>query len=380
VGVVDTTRRVIDGDGHVAENLPQIRSYMPPEYVGGPENTSPFADVFPPKTHFHAAQPLTTLPGSFRRVGPDEWVEFAEEVGLEAAALYPTNGLPFGFFLNGDWAIAACRAYNDWLHDQYLERSPIFVGMAMLPAIEPAAAAEELDRAVNQLGMAGGVLPATGLPEPLGSKRYAPIYEAADRLGCALAVHGGNHSRMGLDHMNVFAPVNALGHPFSQLIAFGSIVFNGVLDRYPGLRIGFLEGGAAWLALALERFDRAYETHVPLDPRHQLLALEPGERVSDRLAALARAGRFFYGCEGDEPAVADVTEQLGVNIALFSTDFPHESNAERCAHEIKELIERDDVDDEGKDRMLWENAATFYAIGDRIAGASADRRTQEVMQ
>jgi predicted TIM-barrel fold metal-dependent hydrolase len=250
----------------------------------------------------------------------------------------------------------------------------VFIGMGMLPAIEPAAAAEELERVVGELGMAGGVLPATGLPEPLGAKRYLPIYETADRLGCALSVHGGNHSRLGLDHMNVFAPVNALGHPFSQLIAFASIVFNGVMDRFPGLRLGFLEGGAAWLSLALERFDRAYETQIPLDPRGEQLRLDPGESVSDRLAALAAAGRFFYGCEGDEPAVADVAARLGTNVALFSTDFPHESNAERCVHEIEELVERDDCDEQAKTDMLWRNAARFYG-GDHgelaEAGASA---------
>ena len=43
---------------------------------------------------------------------------------------------------------------------------------------------------------------------------------------------------MGLDFMNVYPPVNALGHPFSQMIAFASIVFNGVFDRYPNARFG----------------------------------------------------------------------------------------------------------------------------------------------
>lgn len=351
--------RIVDGDGHLVEDFEAIRTYMPPEFVAG---SSVFADIFPPRSHLHAAQPIRTLPGSFRQTGPQGWLEFADEVGLEAAAIYPTNGLPFGFFVNYDWAIAACRAYNDWLRDTYLHHSPRFIGMGILPAIEPSAAAEELNRVVTECGMAGGVLPATGLPEPLGAKRYDPIYAEADRLGCALAIHGGNHLRIGLDHLNVFPPVNAIGHPISQMIAFASVVFNGIFDRYPRARIGFLEAGMAWFLLILERFDRAYETHVPLDPRGELIQLRDGESVSGYLRRHADAGRYFLGCEGDEDAVGEVTRLLGRNVGFFSSDFPHETTAERCMHELKEIRERHDLDQEAKEQLLWRNSSTFYNL------------------
>ena len=228
--------RIVDGDGHLVEDFAEIRSRMPKEFVA---TSSIFSDIFPPRSHLHAAQPIQTLPGAFRQTGPEEWLEFADEVGIQHAAIYPTYGLPFGFIVNYDWAIAACRAYNDWLHETYIARSPRFIGMGILPAIEPSAAAEELNRIVTQYGMAGGVLPATGLPEPLGAKRYAAIYEEADRLACCLAIHGGNHLRIGLDHMNVFPPVNALGHPISQMIAFASVTFNGTFDRCPRPGLAF---------------------------------------------------------------------------------------------------------------------------------------------
>jgi predicted TIM-barrel fold metal-dependent hydrolase len=167
---------------------------------------------------------------------------------------------------------------------------------------------------------------------------------------------------MGLDFMNVYPPVNALGHPFSQMIAFASIVFNGVFDRYPNARFGFLEGGAAWVELVLERFERAYQTHVPVDPRGELLQIREGESMTDYLRRHAAAGRFTIGIDGDEAALSSSAEKLGTNIAMFSTDFPHEVDAKRCQHEIDELLERDDLDDEAKETVLWRNASHLYGV------------------
>ena len=54
------------------------------------------------------------------------------------------------------------------------------------------------------------------------------------------------------------------------MISLASIVFNGVLERYPKIKLGFLEGGVAWLLFCLERFDSSYESHVMRDLQGQL--------------------------------------------------------------------------------------------------------------
>ena len=71
--------------------------------------------------------------------------------------------------------------------------------------------------------------------------------EEADRLGCALGVHGGAHENLGLDDLTPYAPVHSLGHPFGQMISFGGMIFNGVFDKFPNVKFGFMEGGVAWL-------------------------------------------------------------------------------------------------------------------------------------
>src|ERR687887_194234 len=176
------TMRVIDGDGHIFEDAEAISALLPSPYrEAGPY---PMAKLIPAVDHLHT-QIGQLLPGAFaggKDVGPAEWIEFLNEVGIESTVLYPTSALGYGRMVDLDWSIAVCRAYNDWLSQTYVRRDPRFHGMALVP-----------------------------------------LQEEAERLGCGLAVHGGNHSGFGMDHFNVYPPVHSLGHPFGQLVAFGSI-------------------------------------------------------------------------------------------------------------------------------------------------------------
>lgn len=358
--MVESSSLVVDGDGHILEDMPAIASRMPKGFV--PPEAGLLQSIFPPQDHLHASQPLSLLEGSFEKVGPKGWVEFLDGASVDKAALYPTWGLHYGFITNRDWAIAACRAYNDWLFETYLAPHKRFIGMAILPLQDPDAAVEELRRAVTKLGMSGGVLPSTGLPNMLGSSVYWPVYEEANRLGCAIAVHGGAHVRMGLDQFEIFAAVNALGHPFGQMLAFGSILTNGLFDRYPRIRFAFLEGGVSWLTVALERFPRAWETHVPLDPRRQSVQLAADETLEDRIRSLIASGRIFVGCEGDEPFIADLVRHTGGNPAFFSSDFPHETTRDRCVAAIKKIGEREDLAESDRRKILAGNAVALYGL------------------
>src|SRR4051794_10021403 len=192
------TRRIIDGDGHIFEDLPEIAKHIPDHYRSNWRFSA--ARMFPPLDHLHTNQDQL-LPGAFgagKPVGPKEWVAFMADVGIESTVLYPTNGLSIGKVVDYDWAISLCRAYNNWLSETYVKSNSCFKGMALLPMQEPAAAAEELTRAVTELGLAGAMLASTGLPSPLGAQCYWPVYKEADRLGCSIAVHGGAHEGFGM--------------------------------------------------------------------------------------------------------------------------------------------------------------------------------------
>ncbi len=352
--------QVIDSDGHIFEDIDAIAKYLPSEYAWGKPPLT--GNLFPPLDHLHVLQGKVApyAFGGGRKIGPAEWEEFLDDVGIESSYLYPSVALSFGNITSEDWAIASARAYNNWLADTYLSRSTRLKGIGLIPLQEPEAAVEELRRLVTELGMVGAMLPSNGLALPLGSKQFFPVYEEAERLGCALAVHGGNHGKLGFDHLNVFAPAHAMGHSAGIMNCFASILYNGVYDKFPGIRIGFLEAGVAWILHLMERFDGSTAAFQPYNLRGKLVHFEPGQMVSDYIIKQIKAGRIFIGCEGEEPILPYAVSIIGNEPFVYASDFPHEVNNETCKHDIEEILEFEGLTEADKAAILGGNSERFY--------------------
>src|SRR5437773_12525141 len=254
--------------------------------------------IFPPWGPPHAVRAVETPPQRDQRpaVGPKGWVDFLDDVGIEWTVLYPTVGLSYGKIVSLDYAVALSRAYNDWLHETYIEFNRRFKGMAIIPMQEPEEAAKELRRAVTELGMLGAMMPSNGLAQPLGAKQFWPVYEEANNLGCCLAVHGGAHDRFGMDHMNMYVPVHALGHPWGLTISCADILYNGIFERFPRVRIAFHEGGIAWLLLLLERLHASHETHFQYIPEGEF-GVRVEQDPTKQIQNLIKEGRVYLGIE-----------------------------------------------------------------------------------
>ncbi len=352
--------RIIDGDGHVIEDNPGIIARMASPYR---EIAQRKGVVFPPLDHLHSGRAVETPPQRDGRpaVGPEGWLAFLDDVGIEWTVLYPTQALAYGKIVSLDYAVEISRAYNDWLYYTYLQFNSRFKGMAIIPMQDPEEAAKELHRAVTQLGMLGGMMPSNGLPELLGAKRYWPVYAEADQLGCCLAIHGGVHDRFGMDHMNMYVPVHALGHPWGLTVSCASIVYNGIFDRFPRVRIAFLEGGVAWLLLLLERLHASHETHFQYIPPEQF-GVREGEEPHRYIIKQIKGGRLFIGCETEELTIPFALKVVGNEPFIYSSDFPHEVTNESCKHDVAELMESDNITGDDKAAILYRNAERFYKL------------------
>lgn len=364
---------LIDADGHVFEDIGAIAERLPSPYRelrASELEASAFAGVsrlFPPLGYL-ASMPFVvtaTSEGEEIEAGrdPSSWVRFLEAVGIDRTVLYPTLGLTVGRIRDHDYAIALTRAYNDWLAETYLQHgTDRFEAAALLPMQVPEAAAAELRRCVTELGFCAAVLPANGLTAHLGSDQFLPVYETAQDLDVGLACHGGDgHDGLGLDDFNVFAAVHALGHPFSLLRALAGMMFNDVFERFPRLRVAFLEGGAAWVLLADERFSESYSAMRPA-PSPRVLHLPPSTSVGGYLRELVGQDRIVFGCEGGEAYLPTAVRSLGAAPFMYSSDFPHEVSIASCRRELDELDDLE-IDREAKDRLRGGTAARFYRLG-----------------
>src|SRR3989442_5035194 len=184
---------VIDADGHVTESAEQVVKYM----------DAPF------RTR-QLVVPIVPADGWDRRLltkyrdtagTADAWLRALDKGGMEQAVLFPTLGLFMSFLKDRAWAVQFCRAYNTLMHEEFVKASPRLKAVALLPVQDPPAAAQELRRAVRELGHVGAMLAADG-SHGLGDERFTPIYEAAQRLDAVPFLHApGSHlnrRRVGL--------------------------------------------------------------------------------------------------------------------------------------------------------------------------------------
>lgn len=337
-------KQYVDSDGHVMENEREMN-----EFIQEPFNQRylSYHQMLPTLDSFHTTNGLPREPGTFDpNVGPEQWLEFLERTGTEYTVLYPTQGLSYGHVVFPNWASGYARAYNNWLHEKYLKFSPRLKGVALIPLQDVPSAVTELRRAVKELGMVGAMIPSNGLNKHVSAKEYWPIYEEAARLDCVVSVHGGSYINLGFNTFTVFPATRTLGMPFPLAIAMTGMIVDGLFDAFPTLRVGFLEGGSAWIALVIDRLEREMEYG--------------GLSIKKKPEEYFRSGRVFVGCEGNEKALAYAIERVGAEPFMFASDFPHEIPMNHCKREINEILERKDIKDEHKAMILGENARRFY--------------------
>src|SRR5438046_1629624 len=189
---------IVDADGHVTETSEQVAKYLDEPY-----RRRPLSLPLYPQDGWDRR-----LLGTLGSVGgtAEQWLTALDDGGMEMTVLYPTLGLFLSFLKDRAWAVAICHAYNTFLHEEFIKKSPRLQAVALLPIQDPDAAAAELERGVRQLGLVGAMLAADG-NHVLGDTRFTPIYETAQRLNVMLGIHAsGSHlGRGGVENQSVYA-------------------------------------------------------------------------------------------------------------------------------------------------------------------------------
>ena len=348
---------LLDADGHLIERDTELFGYLEPPYKGNDSLLGfPF---FPTLDGYHRGAIMGRL-GIHKEytINAGVWLDFLDATGIEKTVLYPTAGLGFGMVQDPTWAVALARAYNDWFTDKFHKVSPRLKAVSLLPIQDVPEAVKELRRAVTELGMVGAVLTANGgdlgVRQPLGHTDFWPIYEEAERLDVPVALHGAPSWNLGINFFTRFAQTHALEHPIAQTIQLTSMVMEGVFEKFPKLRVAYLEAGAGWVPYLMDRLDRSYEIWSGKKYKEfsDWLKKKPSEYI--------KSGRIYFSCEGGEASLPYAVKRIGHEVLLFASDFPHETNIERAKHEIEELMEHEELTDEAKQGIFRDNIVRFY--------------------
>jgi uncharacterized protein len=346
---------VVDCDGHLVESITEMAEFMDPglraDALNPIRNREGFFPSLDGMHHFiregqDGETPPPRVTASTARPGSGEdCLAFVDKAGIDESVLLTSEGLSVGFIQLSDYAIRVCRAYNDYVAAKYRGLSDRLHPMALIPMQDVSAAVEELRRAVTELGLPGAMLPSTGLPLHLGHQAYWPIYQEASELGCALGVHGGSNRGIGIDSFTSFEASHILHHPIPLLTSLVSLIYHGVLDRYPELRVAFFEGGCSWLVVLQDRMERNEE-----------FMAGPKRTLVEYLAS----GQILIGCEGDDRSLPYLAKQVGIEAFAYSSDYPHEVDLPAAQRMIESTINRADLTDDEKVAVLGGNARRFF--------------------
>jgi predicted TIM-barrel fold metal-dependent hydrolase len=278
--------------------------------------------------------------------------------GVDLAFLYPSFGL---FVLASDeidapLAVGIARAYNDWLAQFVDTDAERLHGAAMLPLQDPALAAAEAQRCATQLGFRAAFV----RPNPVGGRNFDdPAYDALwavmSENSMALGIHEGGFPRLPqvvtgrLTHPE---QVHICTHPMEQMIAAVSIIYGGVLERFPGLRVAFLEAGCGWVPFWLHRMDEHWENSRTRDfGAPHSLAMSPSDYFRRQC---------YVSADSSEYMLAQVVDLIGDDRIVFSTDYPHPDSP--WPHAVEEFLALPGVSEDSKRRMLWDNSVALYGL------------------
>jgi predicted TIM-barrel fold metal-dependent hydrolase len=353
------TEFVIDADGHIMEDHKDLFAHI----------KGNFAEM-----NWHTTWPMFDADGWQRglsrkgkREDPDAeaWLRFQNENGIDLAVLYPTSALALGMIQLPAWASALAQGYNDWLHHRFTSQSRRLKGVALLPPQDPRAAAAELRRCVKDLGFCAGLLPSvTNNRIPLyGSPIFHELYDTAQGLDVPLTIHGGISQNLGLDRLCSFMEVHVLEHPVGLFLQITNMMFQGIFQEFPRLRVAYLEAGAGWVPFMMDRMEEDYEK----------FAARLAPHLTSPPSRFFKSGNIFFTMEVEERTAPFLPEWIHPDVIMWASDFPHERERDQFGGDLPHLMARKDLSDEFKRRMLYDNPVRFYRFseGDIAAAKQA---------
>jgi predicted TIM-barrel fold metal-dependent hydrolase len=254
--------------------------------------------------------------------------------------------------LEPDEGIAFARSLNDELA-AIIKRNPDrFTGLAALPMQEPEAAAKELERAVKELGLKGAKLHAQVKGEFIDEKKYWIVFETAEKLDVPVFVHptrpASQMIKPFLSYFMLDGPIWGFG--VSAGLQAIRLIYSGVFDKYPGLKVILGHLGEA-LPFWLWRMDnRWHRDKMDIHPTTKNLARKPSEYFKENFW-VATSGMF------SKSAFLCTYLEIGADHILFAVDYPNELNGEAV-----KFIEEVQICDRDKEKICHSNAEKLFSI------------------
>lgn len=229
-----------------------------------------------------------------------------DKLGFDIQAV-SMNLPPAYYYADGEQALEIARAANEGI-GYFVSRAPDrFVGMCSLPMQDAALAAQELERAVTLLGLKGAWILTNAGGRDLGESEFRPFWAKAQELDVPVAVHPDTFA--GAPRLEKSMLRNSVGRPLEEALAMSSMIYEGVMDAYPRLKVSICHGGG-FLPYYIGRHDFVWSMREELK-----------KKIKHRPSAYLR--RFFYDTVVfDRDNLATLLKKAGDTRILMGSDYP----------------------------------------------------------
>ena len=282
--------------------------------------------------------------------------------GVVPFAEYPSQpGMlpPLGYVASPELQAAGCRAYNRWLAEFCGANPGRHAGVGVMPIRDIDAAVREIEWCRDS-GLRGMSLPPISEHYPyFNDARYEPIWAACARFDLPLNAHGASTRFYG--HGPDSLPIALAEVDFFGRRALWFLIFSGVFERHPGLRMVFTEQRAGWVVPTLEYLDDIYRS--PVSGIAKNLPRSPSSYF---------ATNCYIGASFLSATEAAARHRIGVANLMWGSDYPHPEGAWPWS---RESLRRTCVgmDDDEIRLVLGANAIACYGMDADVLVRAAAR-------
>ena len=285
---------------------------------------------------------------------PDEHIKDMKIDGVAGEVLYPSQGLFFFKIADPELLSAIFRTYNDWLAEFCSTNPARLKGIAMVNLDDVQEGVGELERTAK-MGLAGAMI--TEYPPEsrrYDSPEYEPFWAAAQNLNMPLSLHTATSREgklRGIDPSSIRDATSRANKVFSVSYSISDMIFSGVFERFPRLKVAVVEFELAWAAHLIRMLNYAY--------------IERQEEASYRFKGSFLPSDFFHNnvylsFQEDEIGIR-LRDVIGVDNMMWGSDYPH---AESTFPKSREVLDRilEGVPQEEKAKIVGGNVARLYGF------------------
>ena len=288
---------------------------------------------------------------------PHAHVADLDRDGVAGDVLFPTEGL-FTFTIpDSELLSATLKAYNDWLADFCKPYPDRLKGIAMINLDDVSEGIAELERCVA-MGMSGAMIATTPLEHRYDDPIYNPFWEVASELEIPLNLHitvdrAKQWGAESQDELISRDPVILSAQLMPTVMtSISAMIFGGVFERYPKLKVGAVEFEVSWAPYFLDRMDDTYKYRVAGYSRQRF--------KGDTLPSDFWHSNCFVSFQEDAVGI-QLRHLVGVDNLLWGSDYPH---GESTFPKSKEIVERilEGIPEDEKAKIAGLNTARMYGF------------------